>query len=641
MSKSKSSLEDSNNDTKKTRKRKIDVSEFMEQQEKKMKTLETTIDGLTKKLTKYDTKHNTKNKTITTMNKDITTIKTTLDDELGYINKKLFQLDKQIINLVDFDDFDESEDLKEDLKKDNNGDYNKGRDFMDLVQDIEDRANKDNDRRGRCRDRDYRPDSMSSLDDSDDELNKTYLQNIKIIEKNMLQKNIQHLDPSTYAKKLYKDKKMKESQRKKELGMIDDYIDLTKNKDSISNLDYFIGLNQKQKLSVIGQLKQIKTQNNDLTPLFFKVINSTLDEYTKNIVLQKIEALASMEIGAGEYHKLNNWIQSLLSIPWNTHSQLPVTYKDPPEKIYQFLKDGKKNMDDVIYGQDNTKNQIIQIISKMISNPEKAGNVFAIYGAPGTGKTTIVKEGMSKALGIPFNFISLGGATDSSYLEGHHYTYEGSTSGKIVDSLKKCGCMNPVFYFDELDKVSNTSKGDEIINMLIHMTDPSQNSLFQDKYFSSIPFDISKAIFVFSFNNIENINKILLDRMELIEVDNFTMKDKHIIVKDYLLPKLFKNYNIPNDKIILPDDIIEYIIDYKGCQSNEKGIRNVIRRFENIVAKLNIMLLTGKNADDIHTSLKNIKSTTFPITIDRQIADDLVSKRVVNRIPPPPAGMYS
>ena len=102
----------------------------------------------------------------------------------------------------------------------------------------------------------------------------------------------------------------------------------------------------------------------------------------------------------------------------------------------------------------------------MISNPSKCGNVFAVHGPPGVGKTTIIKDGMSKALNLPFAYISLGGATDSSYLDGHGYTYEGSIPGKIVDVISKVKCLNPIIYFDELDKISKTSKGEEIANLL-------------------------------------------------------------------------------------------------------------------------------------------------------------------------------
>ena len=140
------------------------------------------------------------------------------------------------------------------------------------------------------------------------------------------------------------------------------------------------------------------------------------------------------------------------------------------------------------------------MLGELITNPKAIGCAIAIQGPMGTGKTTLVKEGISKILNRPFAFIALGGATDSSFLEGHGYTYEGSTWGKIVQILIDSKCMNPVIYFDELDKVSETPKGDEIINILMHITDSTQNSHFNDKYFGGIDFDLSKAIIIFSFN---------------------------------------------------------------------------------------------------------------------------------------------
>lgn len=646
MSKSKSNLEEPIRETRNSsRKRKADMDELLQEQEKKIKKLESSINSLTKQCSNFNNAQKTKTKKINNINKEVSELRDFFDGELDYINKKIIQLDRQVIEMKDYDDY-------SDIKDENNEVINSDDDEEYIYEDklynnfIEDLQNNEPIRRRSKRKKNRGEDEDMGEDEdgdenSNDDINQIYLDTVKIMEENIFKQSLRDITPIAYAKDIYKGKDMKDSQKNREMKLVETYIELTKQKNSVSNLDYFINLEPIQKIDIINKLQLINNQNNDLTPLFFKVINSGLDEYTKNIVLQKIETLSSMEVGAGEYHKLNNWITSVLSVPWNKYSELSVKNTDQPEDIYKFLKSAKDNMDSVIYGQNDTKNQIIQIISKMISNPEKAGNVFAIYGAPGTGKTTIVKEGMSKALGIPFNFISLGGATDSSYLEGHHYTYEGSTSGKIVDSLKKCGCMNPVFYFDELDKVSKTNKGEEIINMLIHMTDPSQNNLFQDKYFSGINFDISKAIFVFSFNNMELINKILLDRMELIEVDNFKMDEKRVIVKDYLLPKLYKTYNISSEKINFSEEIIDYIIDFKGCQKNEKGIRNVIRRFENIISKLNIVLITGKNADDIHTSLKNIKTDSLPINVDKEIVDKLVTKRSNTNNPPPPVGMYS
>lgn len=576
----------------KNKKRKAEMSDIVEQQEKRIKKLESSIKSLTSKVNKDDLKKKT-------MFKNIGDIKNTMDEEINYINKKIFQLDKTVTLALDYEE---------------DPDY--------IIEN----------------DEDYEYDEEE--DGEQDELSKSYEKSVRLIEQSILKNNLQNLNPLEYAHSVYETKDINDKNKKKELGLIENFIDLTKVKDNKSNLDYFIELGPRKKQEIINHLKNIHIHQTDLTPMFFKVVQSNIDEYTKKIILQKIETLSSMEVGAGEYHKLNNWIQSLLEIPWNKQATLSVKKNDKPDKLYDFLKNAKDSMDKVIYGQNSTKDQIIQIIAKMISNPAKSGNVFAIYGAPGTGKTTIIKEGMSRALGVPFNFISLGGATDSSYLDGHSYTYEGSINGRIVDCLKQSKCMNPIFYFDELDKISSSSKGEEIVNMLIHLTDSSQNTLFQDKYFSGIQFDISKSIFVFSFNDIEKVNKILLDRMELIEVDNFKIDEKKVIVKDYIIPKLFETYNINKEKVNFSQEIIDYIIDYKGCHKEEKGIRNVIRRFENIISKLNIVLLTGKSSNEIHTSLKNIDISKLPIEINKSIVDDLVLKRG-NRNNAPPVGMYS
>ena len=139
-------------------------------------------------------------------------------------------------------------------------------------------------------------------------------------------------------------------------------------------------------------------------------------------------------------------------------------------------------------------------MAQQIRNPSCQGGVIALYGPPGTGKTELIKKGIAKAMDKPFIFISLGGAQDSSYLDGHSFTYEGSIYGRIAQALIDAKCMNPIIYFDELDKVSNTDKGQEIINVLIHLTDYTQNSHFMDDYMDGIVVDLSRATFIFSFN---------------------------------------------------------------------------------------------------------------------------------------------
>ena len=180
----------------------------------------------------------------------------------------------------------------------------------------------------------------------------------------------------------------------------------------------------------------------------------------------------------------------MLNIPFGVYNKLNT------QNVCDYITESKNKLDKVIYGQEPVKMHILEIISQYFSNQDCLGNIFGVYGPIGVGKTTIIKEGLSVVLQRPFSFISLGGAQDSSFLDGHSYTYEGSTYGKIADCLIKSKCMNPIIYFDELDKISNTAKGEEISNLLIHITDESQNMNFQDKYFNGVNLDLSAQLTV-------------------------------------------------------------------------------------------------------------------------------------------------
>ena len=381
---------------------------------------------------------------------------------------------------------------------------------------------------------------------------------------------------------------------KKDKLLVDAYIKLlVDNKKMIyltkTDLEHFIKLNQKDKNEIINIEKEIYSLTDNKTPDRYKILNSTIPVNIKKKCIDKFNSFTQLEIGSNEYNKLNNWLNGLISIPWNNYREITMQHKH----FYHFLKDSKEILDTSIYGQEKTKQNIIQLVSKLITNPKSIGNVFSIYGPMGTGKTTIIKEGLSKILGLPFNFISLGGSSDSSFLEGHSYTYEGSIPGRIVESLKQSKCMNPIFYFDELDKVSDTPKGKEIINLLIHLTDPSQNSHFHDKYYGDIPFDLSKAIFIFSFNQLEHINPILRDRMNLIKVESFNTNDKFNIFKNFLMKDIFKQYYFENTDIIISDENIKYIINKTNNQ--EKGVRNLKRHLEDIISILNVIKLSFLN----------------------------------------------
>ena len=230
----------------------------------------------------------------------------------------------------------------------------------------------------------------------------------------------------------------------------------------------------------------------------------------------------------------------------------------------------------------------------------------------GNGKTTLVEEGISKILDRPFAHISLGGATDASFLEGFSFTYEGSTYGKIADILIKCKCMNPIIYFDELDKVSETQKGDEIVNILMHLIDPSQNQYFQDKFFSGIDIDMSKCTFVFSYNDPSLINPILRDRITEINTKGFKAHEKIKICNDYLLPKILVDVGFQENSIYFADDIIKFIIDNYTL---EGGVRKLKEKLYEIVRELNLRYIRNECIAKVPLE--------FPLTITMSMIMDI------------------
>jgi len=348
---------------------------------------------------------------------------------------------------------------------------------------------------------------------------------------------------------------------------------------------YLNNLNSADKNVLINLDNSICSIQNDSVPLRFKILKSNIDNRIKYILLTKLEQFQQMNEDHGEYFKLKHWIHSISLIPFNQYVSLPITFNSSLSDIQQFMRQTKDILDQTVYGHNNTKQQFLRIIAQWISNPSSHGHCIGIQGAPGTGKTSFVKEGISKALGLPFGFISLGGSSDGSFLEGHSIAYEGSTYGKIVEILMKTQCMNPIIFFDELDKVSITKKGEEIIGILTHLTDNSQNNSFTDKYFSEIDLDVSRALFIFSYNDESKINPILKDRLITLHVNGYTDEEKINIAYHSLIPKILCSYGFHKDSIRFSNEIILEMIN---IIPKEEGIRNLKRAIECIISWLNM-----------------------------------------------------
>ena len=273
-------------------------------------------------------------------------------------------------------------------------------------------------------------------------------------------------------------------------------------------------------------------------------------------------------------------------------------------QLNNYMYNINNTLNNAVYGHNKAKRQVERIIGQWI-NGEKTGYCFGFEGPPGVGKTSLAKKGIAKCLidenneSRPFAFIAIGGSSNGSTLEGHNYTYVGSTWGKIVDILIDKKCMNPIIFIDELDKVSKTEQGKEIIGILTHLIDSTQNDTFQDKYFNGIDLDLSKALFIFSYNDPDLIDKILLDRIHRVKFEHLTIEDKLIITNKYILPEIYKKFGL-EEIITINNEVIKYIINH---YTSESGVRKLKEILFEIIGEINLSILKENKNFEIPISL--------------------------------------
>jgi len=643
---------------------------------------------------------------------------------------------------------------------------------------------------------------------------------------------------------------------------------ISRDKNKTNDFDFFNKMGIEEQNKIIKEIKEINKITRIEKPYKISLLEANIPVVFKSAAMKKINTLKYMDSGSGEFYKIKNWVDTFMRIPFGKYNTLPINMSDGVDKCHEFMENAQKTLDEAVYGLNDAKMQIMQMLGQLVTNPKAIGSAIAIHGPPGTGKchvyntpilmyngsikmvqdivvgdlimgddstprkvidlgrgedelyeviqsngdvygvnsehilclkkightisneniiemsvkdflklpkdisrdlcgyhvavefpekptmcdpylmgewlmngkcnkmaheyktnskinrmallsamidsdktnssdkiyrcvthtnkelledvvfvarslgydayeengrvhiygydvepsimysesqirinpighgkyygftldgnhryllkdftvthnTSLVKEGISKILNRPFAFIALGGATDSSFLEGHSYTYEGSTWGQIVQILIDSKCMNPVIYFDELDKISETPKGEEIAGILTHLTDTTQNSQFHDKYFAEIDFDLSKCLFIFSYNDENKVNPILKDRMYRIQTKGYNQKQKTMITNNYLLPRIREQVKFENGSITIPDATIQYIIE-NHC-GKEDGVRNLKRCLEIIHTKLNLyrLMRPGSNLFEEDMSLK----VEFPFTVTKDIVDKLIKKK--------------
>jgi ATP-dependent Lon protease len=365
------------------------------------------------------------------------------------------------------------------------------------------------------------------------------------------------------------------------------------------------------------------------------VLLMEIDVAIKANILRKMDDFEKHKHGH-DSNKYTNWIKDVLRLPFGKTIPLPIRLSDGAKLIQNYLTDVRERLDKAIAGQQHVKDEIVDYIARLISNPSSRGSILALTGPPGSGKTRLVRRGIADALQRPFHVINLGGMNDVHVLTGHDLTYTGAKYGRFAQILMESQCENPVIYLDELDKVqSGSDKGMEIFRVLTHVLDEEQNRQFYDEYFSSVCINLSRIMFVGSLNDPERVDPILRDRLKLIQVSNLDLATKIDIVKNYMLPELCADVAMTMDEIHISDELVEYVIREKV--EKEDGCRKLKHKLETIIQKLNTQRITETGifslvdaADDVDDKTVDKGERTIQLTKDL-IDEMLVHSSDLNR----------
>jgi ATP-dependent Lon protease len=323
-----------------------------------------------------------------------------------------------------------------------------------------------------------------------------------------------------------------------------------------------------------------------------QILSLDTSNENKGVILKHYYNMKKLDPNSTEYYKNQLFVDQSLAFPWNKIFNINDVLQKVDVKV--FIAYLKTCLDEQIHGMDYVKNEIINIVCKMITNPNSSRNNIALHGAAGVGKSKFIKV-LSQVLGLPMKVISLGGIKDSAFFLGHGYVYVESGPGKIIQNIIDSKINNPIMYFDELDKVSETDNGKDIYSFLSYLTDNTQNNEFTDHYFYGMKFDLSKVFFVFTFNDINKIDKILLDRLNVVHVTSPSDDEIITILQKHCLPEIISNIGLRKPLILDKSQIKLIHLDFKQKidSSVSSGIREYYRILEKIVMEINKDILIG------------------------------------------------
>ena len=310
-----------------------------------------------------------------------------------------------------------------------------------------------------------------------------------------------------------------------------------------------------------------------------KINNLKCSDEIKSKLLKECEKLIKMPSGSHEGTGVRTYLDKCLEIPFGKYSKDRIN-----------LERSRKILDADHYGLDKVKTRIIESLAVLKRNPEYNGQIICLYGPPGVGKTSIVKS-LAKSMNRKYVRIALGGVHDEAEIRGHRKTYIGSMPGRIMQAIIDAGTMNPIVVLDELDKVGNDYKGDPS-SALLEALDPEQNNSFNDHYID-FPIDLSKVLFITTANDTSTISAPLHDRMEIIELNSYSIEEKFNIAKQHLVKKELKKHNLSAREFKISDDAIYKIIE---CYTREAGVRSLEKNIATLCRKATVDLENGKKS---------------------------------------------
>lgn len=317
--------------------------------------------------------------------------------------------------------------------------------------------------------------------------------------------------------------------------------------------------------------------------LEYKLKNLNTTRENKVMITKRFRYLELLPVTSPEYLKHTNWLRYALNFPYNSTVKVPVSINAPLKIISKYVTDVYMKLDNYIYGMKNVKEELITFICKKISNPSSSNHILSLKGENGVGKTRLA-HGLAKALDLPIRTINLGCINDVSYFTGHGFTYADSEPGRIVKILNETACKNCIIYFDELDKINDSQKGQSINAFLTHLIDNSQNYKFQDSYLAGLDLDISQVLFVFSLNDESLLDKTVRDRLKIINVPVPSESDQVKIAQKFIIPEICRNLEYTFDVEI---DTIKNIVSI--VNKHNQGLRQVKRTLDEIISKFNVL----------------------------------------------------